>query len=1127
MKVIVFPVWNVAMRKDSLLTKCLVKKSGVFKQIIPIKYVLVITSLLSMFIKANAEQKVLQFKHLSVDNGLSSSQVVSILQDYKGFMWFGSTNGLNRYDGNTIAIYKNIPSDPKSLPENHVRALFEDRKKNLFVGTWGGLSQYDRDLNCFVNFRFQKTSPLYNMEMSVFRIAEDSLGNLWLATNNGLVFFDRNNNKVVRFNHDPQNSGSISNDIMDCVYFDKRGRLWIGSRKGLNLFNMKTGNFEHVTRCKTEAEDFSDIFFMDIVEDKQGDVWFGSTAGLFRLENRKDNDAEPMELSHFKNNPLDPNSLSNNRARSLFVDDEGNVWIGTENGGINLYNRNTNNFSHYRIEEFNSMSLNNESIHAMTQDRSKNFWVGTWGGGVNIASNNSGFIVHYKNLPGAPQSLSSNIVSCIVENPFNRIWVGTLGKGLNLFEEKTGRFTRFNKNNTDMKSDAITAMIERNNCEIWMGTWEGGLVRYNYLENKLTSLTTHNSGIPDNSIYSIAQDAQGDLWLGSYRHGLMYYQVKKNKFTTYAPKETNLDNTEISVVRIDHKGQVFLGTNNGSKIFIFIPSEKRFVGYTILPDSMSQGTNSAFDILIENDTCTWVATQKGLYRFNPLNSNYKWFFREDECFETSIQGLTLDKDGMLWVTTNSGMYRFDTKTNVVKHFTTSDGLQGNEFFRASIVTRKSGTILAGGTNGFNLISPHKYSENRTIPQVVITDFHLFNAKVKIGDKNSPLAKHISETRKMTLSYKQSVITFYFAVLDFSNPDKNQYAYRMENFDKGWIYCGDRKEATYTNLNPGRYRFHVKGSNNDGIWNEDGTTMDITITPPWWKTKLALASFIFLILICLFSFYYYRITQLKRQKSLLENLVMKRTHEIEEKTSELAATNEKLILLNATKDKFFSIIAHDLKNPFTSILGFCDILSRRYDTFNDTTRIQAIQVINESSKKIFQLLENLLQWARSQTGNIQYAPQEFIINEVVEANLLLVKTIASQKKLEMRKNIENEITVYADRNMVDTVIRNLLTNAIKFTESGYVGIEVIQGNNSTEVKISDTGVGINNDKLEKLFVVGGAISTRGTRGESGTGLGLAICNEFIKKHGGTISILSTPGKGTTFSFSISNVASKQV
>jgi signal transduction histidine kinase len=535
-----------------------------------------------------------------------------------------------------------------------------------------------------------------------------------------------------------------------------------------------------------------------------------------------------------------------------------------------------------------------------------------------------------------------------------------------------------------------------------------------------------------------------------------------------------------------------------------------------------------------------VATNNGLNRFNPANGKFHRITVEHGLPDNTVKGLALDTSGVLWLTTNSGICRYDHLQGKVKNFTTSDGLQSNEFFETSMYTTKDGAILAGGINGFNLIRPDKYSDNGYVPPIVITDFYLFNEKVEVGAKDSPLKKQISETAGITLSYKQSVLTFYFAALDFTNPNKNQYAYKMEHFDKDWIYCGKRKDATYTNLNPGIYQFHVKGSNNDGLWNETGTTLKIIITPPWWKTKTARIGFVVSILCLFLGIYFYRINALEKQKRVLERLVKKRTHEIEEKnvqlkeqnvvleqrqrfideqTVELTVSNQKLGSLNATKDKLFTVIAHDLKNPFGSILGYCEILLRRLDVMNDDNKKKSIGIIYDSAKRVFALLENLLHWAQAQTGAVIYEPEELLLDEVVSANIELLQNLALQKKYTINKSTETDLKVFADKNMIDTVIRNLITNAIKFTEAGSVTVETVSAEGYATVRVVDTGVGIGSDAKDTLFDAVATKSAFGTRGESGTGLGLNICKEFILRNGGSIGVESKLGKGSTFYFTI--------
>jgi PAS domain S-box-containing protein len=666
----------------------------------------------------------------------------------------------------------------------------------------------------------------------VLKIAEDSLGNLWLATDVGLIYFDRINNKIIQYTHDPKNPESLSDDNVETVLIDKNNRLWVTTQKGLNLFLSETGTFKHITRIENNAADLSKTYFMDMAEDREGNLWFGSTVGLFCLKNNAENKITP--LIHYQYNSRDKNSLSINRVKSLFVDDTGNLWIGTENGGVNLFDRKNQRFWHYRKDEYDPKSLNNESIQAIYQDKTGNLWVCTFTGGINVAANHSDAIIHYQTLPGAPLSLSHNVITCFLEDHLGQIWVGTDGGGLNLFNAKTNRFLRFNMDNSHLSSNAILCLFEDSNNQIWLGTWAGGLVRFDSKTKSFTPFTTKNSGIQDDNIYAIAEGDHDDLWLGSFENGLIHYQIKEKKFTNYTPSNSGLVNKMIVKIKKFSKGRLFIGSTNCFQIFS--PDDERFTTYIHDPNNPNSLSHSSIlDILVENDSCVWIGTQNGLNRFNPKAGSFKRYYEKDGLPNNVIKGLVLDKSGVLWMTTNNGVCRFDYKQEKFKNFTKADGLQSNEFSYRSVLKTKNGALLMGGTNGFNMVFPEKIAENMNTPQVLITDFFIFNEPVKIGVEGSPLKRHISETKQITISYKQSVLTFYFAVMDFSMPEKNQYAYKMEGFDKDWIYSGNKREATYTNLDPGEYTFRVKGSNNDGIWNEEGTSIRITITPPFSKT----------------------------------------------------------------------------------------------------------------------------------------------------------------------------------------------------------------------------------------------------------------------------------------------------
>jgi len=1132
-----------------------------------------------MFLECNAQPKQLQFRYLKLDDGLSSSSILSILQDYKGYMWIGTNVGLNRYDGNEFKIYKNIPDDPTSLLENHVRAIFQDRENNLLLGTFSGLSLFLRDNDCFYNYMTDTKSALYGKYCSVLSMEEDAAGNLWLATNIGLLSFNRTTNTYRQFTHNPEDPESLSNNEVEQVFIDSRGRLWVESREGLDLMNSSSGQFMHITKCKIHAESLSGIFFHSLAEDKLGNLWFGSREGLFFL----DNSADPLEdgLVHYKHIQGEENSLSINQARALFIDNENNLWVGTENGGLNLFDRQTNQFWHYRIDPYNSRSLNNESIQVIYQDRTDNLWIGTFAGGLNIAAKNSDAIVHYKNVPGAPHNLSHNVVTCFLDDHTGRIWVGTDGGGINLFDPGTGRFEQFNTNNSSISSNAILCLTEDSHNRIWLGTWAGGLVCFDPENKSFTSFTTKNSSIQDNNIYSIIEGQNDELWLGSFEGGLIKFQINKKRFANFTVSNSKLLNNMISILKKDLKGVIYIGSIKGLQLFN--PTNEQFLTFTnVNDDSTSLSASTVVDILPVNDTAVWVATSYGLDLFNPATGKFKQFFLQNGLPDNVIKGIEIDAQNELWVSTNNGLCNFNLDKRKIRLFIKADGIQSNEFCDRSHLLSKDGDLLFGGTNGFNLIHKSRLIKNSVKPEVVITDFRIFYEQVKIGTENSPLKKAIDQTQKIVLSYKQSTITFSFSALDYTIPGKNSYAYRLEPIDQAFNYVGHKNEANYTNLTPGEYIFTVIASNSDGVWNETGTSVEIIVKSPWWRTTLAYMLYILLIIAALVGIYFMQANRLNNRSKQLELMVNQRTKEIEEKNlllhdqaselndintlleerqqrieeqheilisnteqlkkknilleenreyitqqtkklqtqaEELIEKNSILSTLNNTKDKFFSIIAHDLKNPFNSIMGFTEMLSDKYNSMDDTKRKYFISVIHQSAENIYRLLENLLQWAQSQTGKIRVEPEEFEIGHVISENFKLLENLMLEKHLTEKNDIPPGLTVYADKNMIDTVVRNLITNAVKFSEGGEISVWLKSDDNFVTVYIKDNGSGISAEKAKSLFEIGACKSSEGTRGEPGTGLGLLISSDFIARNGGAIGVESKIGEGSIFYFSL--------
>jgi len=1092
------------------------------------------------------------FNYITPDMGLSSSAITSILQDHKGFIWIGTFDGLNRYDGNKFVTYKSNSFDSASLAHNNVWCILEDHQYNLLIGTSGGLCLYDWSTDKFINYMSSTSSPIRGFGPTVRNIQEDSAGNLWLATDNGLIYFNRKENSAIQFKNEPGNPESLSNNNVEHVLVDSRGDVWVATWNGINLYTPETGNFKHYIYNTELVNTLLNISFYHIVEDHTGNLWFGAYGhGLYRLNME---DIESGKFVHYKHDPANIKSLSGNRILSLYTDDQNNLWIGTENEGLNLYNRENETFWHYHSDIHSLNSLNHESINSIYKDKSGNFWIGTFAGGINFSKKNSDAIINYRQIPGFPNSLSHNSVTSFLEDHAGRIWVGTDGGGLNLFDIKTGHFITYNTKNSTLNSNAVLSIIEDSDNQIWLGTWAGGLNLFDKKTMSFSSFTTNNSEIPDDNIFSVAEGKQGQIWMGSFQSGLILFDKRTGKFTQYTIENSNLtSNMTIDIKRISDT-KLLIGTNYG--LNVYNSEDNKFIPYTHIQDDMNSLSNNSINtILVENDSIAWIGTIFGLNRFNINNGSFTCYYEEDGLPDDAIKSMAFDLSGQLWISTNKGVVKFNPLQGKIKHLTKEDGLQGNEFNKNSALRTNSGAILFGGVKGFNIIYPDKIIENLNIPNIVITDFRIFNKPVETGVEGSPLKKHISEIKELVLSYKQSVITFDFAAMDFTIPEKNHYAYMMEGFDKEWNFIGTNHTATYTNLNPGTYTFKVKGSNNDGIWNEKGTSIKIIILPPWWKT-MAFKIFVgIIIIISSLGFYFYRINSLKKQKIFLEKVVKERTMEIEEKNTilvnqanELNETNtlleerqqqieeqtERLEIqkesledanihltqLNSTKDKFFSIIAHDLKNPFNTILGFSELLSTKYNKLSEEKKLKYSEVIYDSSKNIYGLLENLLQWARTQTDKIAFEPSVFNLKQLVEQNITLLKENLTNKKIGVSRDIKDQCNVYADRNMINTVIRNILTNAIKFTNiSGEILINGLEKNGIVEVSIKDNGVGMSEEETKKLFRVDMNFSRDGTGGETGTGLGLILCKEFVERNGGTIRVESKPDKGSTFLFTI--------
>lgn len=1043
----------------------------------------------------------------NTDHGLSSSTIICFEQDHNGYMWIGTPDGLNRFDGTSFKVYKKTAHDSCSLPDNIAYSLFLDSQNNLFVGSNSGISKYNIYNDNFKNYNLDPECSLYNLSFQVLDIEEYSYGKLLLATDIGLIYFDWKNNF---FKHFGKIFSNAQYSKVREIFKDSKGNFWVGTNHGIGQFNVRSKTFRQIFKGISNV-DFKDIVGAKIVEDKNGSIWIATFShGILKVEN---NTKGQEELIQFSNNPQNPNSISKNKLLSLQVDKQNKLWIGAENDGLYLYNPDKKNFWHFLSKDTDPFSRKTYSVECLYLDNYENLWIGTFSNGIRIASKNGEGIVSYKTFKGVDLNIVNNVVNCFIEDNKGNIWIATDGGGLNQFNRDTGLFTNFNSSNSSLPNDYLVSIVG-NNKTLWLASWGDGLISYNLQNGEFKSFNTRNSQLESNDIFCVIDGNNDDLWLASYDKGLVHFD-KNNKFRHFINPIGRIGDL-INVIKLNSEGNVYLGTSKGLLIF----DVKKEVFNEISYKDRSQKSLSdlyIYDIFIENDSIIWLGTLSGLIQLNLETGNSIKYTIDNGLPNDIIRGIIKDNNNELWISTSGGICKFDYKNNIVVAYNKDDGLQSNEFRPKSKFRDSKGALYFGGNNGFNIIYPDKIIKNEKIPEVRITGLELFNKPVKPNVPGSPLKKIITDTKEIELDYNQSVITFHFGVMDFTKPKKNRHAYQLENFDKDWIYCGHRNNATYTNLDPGKYIFRVKGSNNDNVWNEKGTALKITITPPWWSTwwfKTILYLSVFIIIAGIF---YIRISILNKQKINLENKVEERTEELRE--------------INSAKDKLFSIIAHDLKNPFNALIGYSSLLGEYHEEFSEEEKKKHIKAINDISQGTYKLLENLLEWSRSQMGTIEFNPELLSLNLLIAEVYEILEPSASKKSIIINSNIEENLRVYADKNMLSLIIRNLLSNAIKFTpKDGKISVSaelIINNLEDDVVKISviDTGVGIPAERLAKLFKLEDSFSTKGTENEHGTGLGLVLCKEFADKHGGTIEVDSKPGEGSRFIVILPVVAHK--
>jgi ligand-binding sensor domain-containing protein/signal transduction histidine kinase len=1074
-----------------------------------------------LFVSVAHSQSDVKFTHITNLDGLSQSTVQAILKDHYGFMWFGTQDGLNRYDGYSFKIYRHIPKDTTSLRRSHIMSLYEDRQGNLWVGTSNGaLSLYERKHDHFIHFKETRGDKPGLSQRSITAIYEDRQNNFWIGTYWKLNLLDRKTGKVTQFGNDANDSSSISDDAITCIFEDSRNNLWIGTTNGLDLMDRKTKKFKRFYHSN-DPNSLSDNIITAIHEDALGRLWIGTNNGLNLM------DAITGKCKRFQMNLNDPSGLYNNQITAIENEENGNQWIGTKNG-LELLDIKKNKFTHYQSNSNIENSLNKgANVSSIYKDQQGILWVGTYNGGINKYDEHLSFFDLYRNNPNDNRSLSFNVISSFAENPKGDIWVATAGGGLNLWERSTNTFLRYNPdpaNKNSLSTFGILCLCQsKKNDYLWIGTYGSCIDRYDPKTKTFKHYTKGNSPdqLNNDAVYAILEDSKGNIWIGTNGGGVNVLDQSTGFITKYKADPNNQYSVGGNYVRClleDRRGNIWIGSTGGVSVFDRLT--KKFTNYN--QNNTDFESDVIHDIYQDSKGNMWIGSLGGgLIKLDPQTKKTVNYTTNEGLPDNTINGIVEDDKGFLWISTNNGISRFDPLRGTFKNMSLDNGLQSFEFSLGARLKTSKGEILFGGINGFNVLHDNLI-QNKNAPPVVISDFKIFNKSVTAKQKNSPLQEDILGTKKITLSYEQSIISFDFAALNYTAPKKNQYAYMLEGFDKGWIYCGTNRTATYTNLDHGEYTFHVKACNNDGVWNDRGTSIKIIITPPiwetWWFRLLAIA----VVLVTAYAVYRIRVRAINQQKNQLEHEVQERTQSLAQMTleerkarEEANEANKELEIKNKELEQFAYVASHDMQEPLRTISSFVELLHNQYRENFDEKAAKYMTFIVQASDRMKVLINDLLEYSR--IGKKRESAR-------VDLNQTLREVLADLNKAITEANAKITVdelpVINAYPTEIKQIFQNLVINAVKFRKKGVapkIEIRAEKKDDLWQFMVKDNGIGIDPKQSERIFVIFQRLHTRNEY--EGSGIGLSHCKKIAELHKGNIWVEPAVKEGSCFYFTI--------
>lgn len=1044
------------------------------KKVLPI--VGVIFSFLLNILPVYAQNPSLLFEHISIESGLSQSSARCLLQDRYGFLWIGTQDGLNRYDGYDFKVFKYDALDSNSLTGNFISSLLEDRDGFLWIGTIGGLTRYDPIQNIFTRYFPDKNNSSALQGESVLALCEDNDGNIWAATYlGGLSKYDKRSNSFKTFMNDPADPKSISNNFVTDISKDDKGNLWIGTfGGGLNKADPTSGTFERYCNDPQRKNSLSSNIITSLVWYSDDVVCVGTHNG-FNLFHPAAN-TSILYTNDLKNDQ----SISSNPIQKIYKDQSGRIWIGTYDAGLNLFDRQNGTFARYQKNGNDLHSLSGNSIPAILVDRNNVLWAGSGTSGLNKCNLNPKTFSVMKNEIANTNSISSNMIRSLFEDSRGDIWIGT-DAGLNRIDHRTKKVSRYLSeaaNISTISDNRIWAINEDADGSLWIGT-QSGLNKYDPTKNTFTRFLydpKDPKSIPYNLIVSIYIDSTNIIWLGSSGGGLLRYDSRNNEFKQYIHRTGDPNSISDNIIFDLFRGRsslIWICSPTG--LNSFDPAAEKFARYDQLKFSnRSQESKTIFSIYEDEQRVLWLGSLgDGLIRFDVEHHRMKKYTEEDGLPNNVVYAIVADSKNTLWLSTNKGLSRFDPATGKFKNYDVTDGLPSNEFNSGAKLRTRTNEVYFGGIEGVVHFDPQHIRENTSIPSVVISKFKVF-------DKEYANDKTYYGGEEIRLPYADNYFSFEFAGLEFTEPSKNRYAYKLEGLDNDWVQSGTRRYVGYTHLEPGEFTFRVKASNNDGVWNEAGIAVKIIITPPFWKTWWFTAGMVIILIGMMYFWIKQRLNRLKKEKESQE-LFSKQLMEVYESERKRIASE-----------------LHDGLGQHLLIIA-------------NRARMGLKKEDRSSMQKEFEIISTSVLESINDVRKITYNLHPLQIDEVgiTAAIESMLKRIAALIDTTLLFTIENidDVLFDSDRIHFYRLIQETLNNALKHSGARNIEVIVVKEEKTIRAVIKDDGKGFNT----------------GTKKE---GYGLRSINERIKILGGQCSIESSPGRGTVIKIIIPTDAKEQ-